>query len=80
MTIVNHSDAFDDLDDLQCEDFYPDPDPDEDEDEEWPEYDPYEDEPYVSGEDAIEFFDESGGLTAEALAFLAEEDSNGRFI
>jgi len=33
-----------------------------------------------SGEPDIEFFDSEGGLTAEALAFLADEDSNGRFI
>jgi len=34
----------------------------------------------ISGEPDIEFFDSEGGLTAEALAFLADEDSNGRFI
>tara|TARA_R110002124_G_scaffold184621_2_gene352092 strand:+ start:172 stop:363 length:192 start_codon:yes stop_codon:yes gene_type:complete len=39
--------------------------------------DPYES---ITGDDDIEFFDSEGGLTAEALAFLADEDNNGRFI
>ena len=48
-------------------------------DEDWDELerDPYES---ITGEDDIEFFDSEGGLTAEALAFLADEDSNQRFI
>tara|TARA_R110002073_G_scaffold231288_1_gene392395 strand:+ start:80 stop:301 length:222 start_codon:yes stop_codon:yes gene_type:complete len=48
-------------------------------DEDWDELerDPYES---ITGDDDIEFFDSEGGLTAEALAFLADEDSNQRFI
>ena len=48
-------------------------------DEDWDELerDPYES---ITGDDDIEFFDSEGGLTAEALAFLADEDNNQRFI
>ena len=85
MTIINEHDAFDPTDELQCEDFYPDPDDDADieppysDDEDWDERerDPYES---ITGDDDIEFFDSEGGLTAEALAFLADEDNNQRFI
>jgi len=85
MTIINEHDAFDPTDELQCEDFYPDPDDDDDieppysDDEDWDELerDPYES---ITGDDDIEFFDSEGGLTAEALAFLADEDNNQRFI
>tara|TARA_Y100001937_G_C7115582_1_gene329972 strand:+ start:107 stop:499 length:393 start_codon:yes stop_codon:yes gene_type:complete len=81
--------------DLYDPDFLPDPDddrdrqyetdfdPDEDpwsDDTDWEELerDPYEDG--VSGEPTFNLFDSDGGLTAEALAFLADEDANGRFI
>ena len=85
MTIINEHDAFDPNDELQCEDFYPDPDDDDDieppysDDEDWDELerDPYES---ITGADDFEFFDSEGGLTAEALAFLADEDNNQRFI
>ena len=86
MSIINERDAWDDFDDIQCEDFYPDPDPDDDEDEPWSDDEDWEElerDPYemgITGDDAIEFFDETGGLTAEAYAFLAEEDASGRFI
>ena len=86
MSMINERDAWDDFDDIQCEDFYPDPDPDEDEDEPWSDDEDWEElerDPYemgITGDDAIEFFDETGGLTAEAYAFLAEEDASGRFI
>lgn len=52
-------------------------------DEDW---DELERDPYwtgyesITGDDDIEFLDSEGGLTAEALAFLADEDNNGRFI
>ena len=52
-------------------------------DEDW---DELERDPYwtgyesITGDDDIEFFDSEGGLTAEALAFLADEDNNQRFI
>ena len=91
MTMINERDAFDPFDDIQCEDFYGDPpedlDPDEDEDDElWSDDEDWEElerDPYemgITGDDAIEFFDETGVLTAEAYAFLAEEDASGRFI
>ena len=86
MSMINERDAWDDFDDIQCEDFYPDPDPDEDEDDPWSDDEDWEElerDPYemgITGDDAIEFFDETGGLTAEAYAFLAEEDASGRFI
>jgi len=86
MSMINERDAWDDFDDIQCEDFYPDPDPDDDEDEPWSDDEDWEElerDPYemgITGDDAIEFFDETGGLTAEAYAFLAEEDASGRFI
>ena len=86
MSMINERDAWDDFDDIQCEDFYPDPDPDEDEDEPWSDDEDWEElerDPYemgITGDDAIEFFDETGGLTAEAYAFLADEDASGRFI
>ena len=86
MSMISERDAWDDFDDIQCEDFYPDPDPDEDEDEPWSDDEDWEElerDPYemgITGDDAIEFFDETGGLTAEAYAFLADEDASGRFI
>ena len=88
MTLLNNPKAFDDFDDLQCEDFYPDPpelDEDDEDDEPWSDdedWDELERDPYesITGDDDIEFFDSEGGLTAEALAFLADEDSNQRFI
>ena len=78
MSMINERDAWDDFDDIQCEDFYPDPDPDEDEDDPWSDDEDWEElerDPYemgVTGDDAIEFFDETGGLTAEAYALLLQ--------
>ena len=86
MSMINERDAWDDFDDIQCEDFYPDPDEDDEDDEPWSDDEDWEElerDPYemgITGDDAIEFFDETGGLTAEAYAFLAEEDASGRFI
>lgn len=81
--------------DLYDPDFLPDPDEDRErrietdfdpddglwsDDTDWDELerDPFEDG--VSGEPTFNLFDSNGGLTAEALAFLADEDANGRFV
>ncbi len=70
--------VFDDFDDIQCEEVYPDPDPelDEEEMEEWSDYDAL---PYDEDEDSV-LIDENGGITAEGMELLAELDSQGYFV
>ena len=70
--------VFDDFDDIQCEEVYPDPDPelDEEEMEEWSDYDSL---PYDEDEDSY-LIDENGGITAEGMELLAELDSQGYFV
>ena len=68
--------VFDDFDDIQCEEVYPDPELDEEEMEEWSDYDAL---PYDEDEDSV-LIDETGGLTAEGYALLAELDSQGYFV
>ena len=70
--------VFDDFDDIQCEEVYPDPDPelDEEEMEEWSDYDAL---PYDEDEDSY-LIDENGGITAEGMELLAELDSQGYFV
>ena len=69
--------VFDDFDDIQCEEVYPDPDPelDEEEMEEWSDYDQLPE----SDEDSI-LIDENGGVTAEGMELLAQLDSQGYFV
>ena len=68
--------VFDDFDDIQCEEVYPDPELDEEEMEEWSDYDAL---PYDEDEDSV-LIDENGGITAEGYALLAELDSQGYFV
>ena len=70
--------VFDDFDDIQCEEVYPDPDPelDEEEMEEWSDYDAL---PYDEDEDSY-LIDENGGITAAGMELLAELDSQGYFV
>ena len=68
--------VFDDFDDIQCEEVYPDPELDEEEMEEWSDYDAL---PYDEDEDSV-LIDETGGLTADGYALLAELDSQGYFV
>ena len=68
--------VFDDFDDIQCEEVYVDPELDEEEMEEWSDYDAL---PYDEDEDSV-LIDETGGLTAEGYALLAELDSQGYFV
>ena len=70
--------VFDDFDDIQCEEVYPEPDPelDEEEMEEWSDYDAL---PYDEDEDSY-LIDENGGITAEGMELLAELDSQGYFV
>ena len=68
--------VFDDFDDIQCEEVYPDPELDEEEMEEWSDYDEL---PYDEDEDSF-LIDENGGITAEGYALLAELDSQGYFV
>ena len=67
--------VFDDFDDIQCEEVYPDPELDEEEMEEWSDYDQLPE----SDEDSI-LIDENGGVTAEGMELLAQLDSQGYFV
>ena len=68
--------VFDDFDDIQCEEVYPDPELDEEDKEEWSDYDAL---PYDEDEDSV-LIDENGGITAEGMELLAELDSQGYFV
>ena len=74
---------FDDFDDIQCEEHYPDPYEDDDEDM----LETRLDMPGILDDDLEDYvdldadlFDANGGLTADAYAILAEMDSAGAFI
>ena len=71
------------LDEIQCEEYYPDPYEDDDEDM----LDTQYDQDAILDDDLEDFvdadadlFDANGGLTADAYAMLAEMDSAGAFI
>ena len=72
---------FDDFDDIQCEEHYPDPYEDDDEDMLDTQYDQdaildddLEDDVHMDN-----LFDGTGGLTADAYAMLADMDAAGAF-